>query len=388
MPLSVTRKELYDLVWAKPRSEIAKQFAISDVRLCKLCREMNVPAPPHGYWANLAGKRRKRKFAKPPLTYTLAERIHEDHAAVWASMPDFDPKNLDQPVPPPVMPGSLEETLERYRRLVEQAPMPKATRGLHPITQKVVSEDERLEKLARQYSWEKPKFQSPEGKRLLEGLNQLLWMWTDLGFRPSSSGSRDISMRIGCGGYVRSFEVTRTSPADTHGRRRAKSGPAGFEFWFDTQTWERKGKKPDLVFRAFTRTVLRSIALLTIEYWEASFRASVQQTYDWKVSDRNKAIEQAELARERERERKATELQALLDLRQTLLDNAISSAARSDQIRSLIQALEKRIGLRTEETPAFEHWRSWALAEAEAIDPRSRSLAHLNGWFRKFRLAI
>jgi hypothetical protein len=53
MPLNLTRKELFDLVWAKPRTEIAKQFEISAVRLGKVCREMNVPAPPRGYWANL-----------------------------------------------------------------------------------------------------------------------------------------------------------------------------------------------------------------------------------------------------------------------------------------------------------------------------------------------
>jgi hypothetical protein len=387
MPLNLTRKELYDLVWAKPRAEIADQFEMSDVRLGKLCREMNVPAPPRGYWANVAGRRKKRKYIKPPLTYNLAERIEEDHGAIWASFPDFDPKNFDQDTPPPpVMPYSLEETLGRYRLLVEQAPMPKATRGLHPISQKFVSEDERLAKLAKQYSWYDPKFQSPDGEKLLEGLNQLLWMWTDLGFKPTSSGYRNISMRIHCGSYSRSFEVTRTAPARIQGRRPAKRGPAGFEFWFNTQTWERQSKNPDLTFPAFNRAVLRSIAFLTIEHWEKEFRESVKRNYDWKVSERKEAIKQAELARERNRQRKAAELQALLDSRQELLQNAISSTARSDEIRSLVQALDERIGPRLGEVPAFEHWRSWALSEAEAIDPRVRSVAHLNKWFEKFRL--
>lgn len=388
MPLKLTRKELYDLVWATPRTEIAKQFEISDVRLGKLCREMNVPAPPPGYWANLAGSRRRRKYAKPPLTYTLAERIEEDHAAVWASFPDFDPKNFDQPVPPPpVMPYSLEETLERYRLLVDQAPMPKAIRERHLITQKFATEDERLARLAKQYSWEKPKFQSPEGEELLQGLNKLLWMWTDFGFKPRSSGYRNIRMWIGRGGHGRSFEITRTAPAPTHGRRPTKSGPTGFELWFDTQTWEHQSKKPALVFPAFNRFVLRSIAVMTIEDWEKGFRESVKRRYDWAVSERKEAIEQAELARERDRQSKAAEFQALFDSRQKLLHNAISNAARSDQIRSLVRALDGRIGLCMEEVPAFEHWRSWAMSEAEANDPEARSLAHLNDWFEKFRLA-
>src|SRR5208283_2562438 len=116
-----------------------------------------------------------------------------DHAAIWASLPQFDPKDFDQPVPPPfVMPESSQGALERYGQLLYRSPMPKATRGFHPITQKLVTEDERLAKLPTSFSWEKPKFQSPEGKKLLQGLNQLLSMWTDLGFRPSARGDRDI----------------------------------------------------------------------------------------------------------------------------------------------------------------------------------------------------
>ena len=51
-----------------------------------------------------------------------------------------------------MMSFSPEEALKRYRRLVEGASMPKATRGLHPITQKLVTGDERLAKLANHYS--------------------------------------------------------------------------------------------------------------------------------------------------------------------------------------------------------------------------------------------
>jgi len=387
MSINLTRKELYDLVWAKPRSEIAKQFQISGVRLGKVCREMNVPAPPRGYWASVTARRRKRKYLKPPLTYTVAERIEEDHAAVWASLPDFDPKKLDQPLPPPpAIPAGVEETLERYKLLVDRVAMPKATRELHPITQKFVTEDERLAKLARQYSWEKPKFDSPVGKQLLQGLNQLLWLWTDLGFTPRASGYRNISMRIGHGDFGRSFEVSHTSLEETRGRYPAKRGMTGFEFWFDTQTWERQSKKPALVFPAFSRAALRSLALLAIEQWEVGFRASVKRSYDWKLSERKEAIEQAELARKRERQRQAAELQAVLDSRQKLLQDALNNAARSDQIRSLIKCLDDRFGVHTEEVPTFEPWRQWALAEAEAIDPRARSHAHLNEWFEKFRL--
>ena len=343
MPLDLTRKQLYDLIWAKPRTEIAKQLEISDVMLGKLCREMNVPAPPRGYWANLAANHRKRKYTKPPLEFSLAERIEEDHANVWASFPAFDPKNFDQPIPPPpAFPFSVEETLTRYKFLVDQAPMPKATRGLHPITQKFITEDERLAKIAKSYSWEKPKYQSPEGQDLLQNLNQLLWMWTDLGFKPRSSGHRHIRMWVGRKGYGRSFEITRAEAPPTLGVRAGKRKQSGFEFRFGTETWERQSKKPDLTFPALTRTVLRSIALLAIEQWEKGFRESVIRRYDWNVHDRKQAIEEYEQARELERQTRAAEVQALLASRQNLLNDAISNVARSDQIRSLVRAFNRR----------------------------------------------
>jgi len=59
---SVFREEFYQLVWSRPRTTIAKELGISDVRVGKLCRDMNVPAPPRGYWANRDGNRKRRKF--------------------------------------------------------------------------------------------------------------------------------------------------------------------------------------------------------------------------------------------------------------------------------------------------------------------------------------
>src|SRR6266446_6309208 len=79
----------------------------------------------------------------------------------------------------------------------------------------------------------------------------------------------------------------------------------------------------------------------------------------------------------RERQRIASERQALLDSRRKLLQHAVGSAARSDEIRSLVRALDERISPRIEEVPAFEYWRSRALSEAETIDPQTQSLKHL-----------
>ena len=59
-----SREELFALVWERPATEVAKELGISDVALGKLCRRLQVPKPPRGYWARVqAGQTPKR----PPL---------------------------------------------------------------------------------------------------------------------------------------------------------------------------------------------------------------------------------------------------------------------------------------------------------------------------------
>ena len=56
------RDELYERVWAAPISQIAKEENISDRGLAKICKKLDVPRPPRGYWAKVtAGKKPKKK---------------------------------------------------------------------------------------------------------------------------------------------------------------------------------------------------------------------------------------------------------------------------------------------------------------------------------------
>lgn len=48
--VTITRKELYNLVWSEPLSRLAKKYKISDNGLRKVCKRMNIPLPPNGHW--------------------------------------------------------------------------------------------------------------------------------------------------------------------------------------------------------------------------------------------------------------------------------------------------------------------------------------------------
>src|SRR5437016_14635265 len=52
-PLTLSREDLYELVWSKPMRELAKDFGISDVALAKRCRRLAIPVPGRGYWARV-----------------------------------------------------------------------------------------------------------------------------------------------------------------------------------------------------------------------------------------------------------------------------------------------------------------------------------------------
>ncbi|OPX85747.1 hypothetical protein [Pelotomaculum sp. PtaB.Bin117] len=68
------REKLYEEVWAKPVVDVAVQYGVSDVAIHKICKSLNVPVPPRGYWAKL---RAGEKLNKPPLPATngVTEKI-------------------------------------------------------------------------------------------------------------------------------------------------------------------------------------------------------------------------------------------------------------------------------------------------------------------------
>lgn len=47
---TMTRRQLYDLIWSKPMRDAAAEIGISDVGLKKVCIRHRIPVPPQGYW--------------------------------------------------------------------------------------------------------------------------------------------------------------------------------------------------------------------------------------------------------------------------------------------------------------------------------------------------
>lgn len=72
---TMTREELYELVWSKPITKLAADLGMSDVGLSKLCRRHDVPTPPRGHWARREAGYTDPKVPLPKHTNSVAERI-------------------------------------------------------------------------------------------------------------------------------------------------------------------------------------------------------------------------------------------------------------------------------------------------------------------------
>lgn len=72
-PVNTTRAAIYQLVWSKPMSSVAKDFGISDVALKKICVKHRIPSPSRGYWA----KKEAGKPVKQPRLVETADPLDE-----------------------------------------------------------------------------------------------------------------------------------------------------------------------------------------------------------------------------------------------------------------------------------------------------------------------
>jgi len=119
---SLSPSELYDLVWSKPMTVLAKEFGISDQGLAKICRRNDIPTPERGYWAKLqAGK---QVHAQP-----LSRQLRDSKAKI--TIRATEPKPKLKPVPKPEKPTDYAS--------VE---IPADLNRLHPVVARWVKDHE------------------------------------------------------------------------------------------------------------------------------------------------------------------------------------------------------------------------------------------------------
>ncbi len=98
--IEITREQLYEAIWSKPTTAVAKEYGISDVAVAKICKKLHVPKPKLGYWAKKQHSKRVRQTPLPqlqpgtPETYTIhptqVERLPNEAQSIINQQQDYE----------------------------------------------------------------------------------------------------------------------------------------------------------------------------------------------------------------------------------------------------------------------------------------------------------
>jgi hypothetical protein len=117
---TLTREEVYELVWSEPMRVVAPRLGLSDRGLAKACERLKIPRPGRGYWEK---KRRGRTVRRPPLRPLPSGHhglrvvpVRKKAAATMTSPAVLAQKALEADAP-----IAVPEKVERYHRLVREA---------------------------------------------------------------------------------------------------------------------------------------------------------------------------------------------------------------------------------------------------------------------------
>ncbi len=357
----ITRSELYELVWSQPRTILAKQFKISDVGLAKRCLQANIPMPPRGYWAKLQAGVSKPK--RPPLPLRLPgspKTVSFDHDRYGSH------RLTDQDLQPPAFSESIEELLQAALRRLGHVSALRDLADPHPGLSKVLrAEAGRLQKYkADKWDFYRPHFDDPAHQRQMLIANSLLHAFDRLGCSGSMSDraewvqgrgtTHDILGHVGFGGASVSFGFTEPKNGGLVLAIASKSAPL---------EWRDEPRRP-------LERQLDDIARGLLESAELQRRAEAQWRHQWALEQKAEQ-ERQERARGDAAERKRAEEEARQQqiARDRLLAMAADHRAAND-IRSLVAELKQKPELAGQDlNSAFGVWCSFALAQAQRIDP-------------------
>lgn len=110
--VTLTREKLYEEVWARAVTQVAKEIGVSDVAIAKICRKLNVPVPPRGYWARVAAGHTPKK---PPLPTPTATTAKAHVFRIWRAPEGAIAPTVKEDDAPLV---TVETTLESPHRLI------------------------------------------------------------------------------------------------------------------------------------------------------------------------------------------------------------------------------------------------------------------------------
>lgn len=370
----LTREQLYELVWTEPMVAVAKRFGLSDVGIKKICAKSEIPVPPRGHWAKIEAGKRTFQPELPPRPPAMPQEIEigKDRQFYWRGWTDED---LLAPLPPPpFFDEPIEQVRNRVREWIGRVRIPRDLSDQHSAVARLLREDkERAEKALTSslvLSWAKPLLDSPESRRRLRIINSLFLAVARTGGKGYFSDKT--ADGIGVAVYDQHVRLKLVAAPESRRKHERNAAPARKRKALRLSIARGSSEEERVSWQdgeVMLEARIAEIAVEIVVTAEELYREQCQRMFDWRV-ERKKELEEDLRRRQMEEERKERERQTRLAKER--IDRLLSRASAftgANAIRAYVAMVCSRAADARIDEAVVEPWRSWALEQADHLDP-------------------
>jgi len=392
MGKTLTRRELYDLVWTKPRTTLAKDLGVSDVWISKQCTRSMVPAPPKGHWARLQNGKPIFKAALPirlPGQSNFVTLGETPTNRGWRTSED-----LDELIVQPIFEEDIDQQVAAAVKAIGRVTACRDLASPHISLGRLLnSEAKHREKFANNgWSFDKPRFDAPVFQRQLRIFNSISHAMGRLYGKQDvfdheewirgQGTTHQLRLKLDFGATHLELQFLEPVGSDAPSRPKGPSATTlrvgsdrdadGIQDWLDEPSNKLENQLGVIVAALLHRA-------------ERELRQHAHRHYEWRLEYRKNRLEEIEEAkREAERKRLAAIAARREQIRSEIVACAEQRRAALD-IRELVAALGHHPDLTQGPSVLFEAWRDEALSVADHLDPMKRPLAELLASFGRDR---
>lgn len=388
----MTRSEMYQLVWAEPRTALAKRFGISDVAIAKHCRNANIPMPPPGYWARKASGKRVIQPALPLRLPGQTDRVFATDEDRYGYGYDSRKEDLNSAPEPPRFHEPLELLIAEAVKQVGKVQACKDLENPHPGLGRVLASERR-----RRETWEaqkphdyyRPYFDEPVFQRQLRLMNSLLWAFERIqckgevismdGWVQGFGQFHSLRARVCIGSTHVAFEflepsnpkaIKRAPPTGVTTLRVAANSSGDLD-WCDQPGCKLEKQ-------------LTAVAAAMLELAETWLRRNAMDIYERRVELRQAMLRAIEAKKEDDEKRRLAAIEQHHRDNRDRLRKLASEHQSAREIRSLVEAIRMHPECNGSNLASFVEWEREVLAFADSIDPVTGPIERIIASYSKY----
>ena len=350
--ITFNRTKLYNELWEKPMTQIAKDYNINVYKLKKVCDELEIPKPESGYWSKLQnGYEVKRK--------PLSEFKTDEYKLVLKNEPEVD----------------LKKHLPKVFKTIK---FKKNLTGLHPLVNKTyryLKEKNSGDNYGRlklfRIGYLGILVSESQLKRAILFYDGLIRELERQGFQVTAEGSAKMpytSVKVNDDKVY-----LRLEEAGSFNRTKAKAEDSWKKYDYDYfTTGKLRLQISKYSWNHNDRTVFDTDDRKLENQIEKIFKTillTAEEAKEWRIKreEEAKIEEQRRIIRQRQRREEELEQKKRAELEQ-----ASASFTKSQYIYQYIQEVEfqiKQKELNREQLARFIKWKNWAIEHADRLNP-------------------